>query len=291
MIKLKRYEKNPILEPKKENKWESEAVFNCAAIRDADLFHLIYRAMGEDNISRLGYAVSKNGFNFFRLDKPVFQPENESEKLGCEDPRIVKIEDTFYMNYTAYSKTAVRVALASTKNFIDWKRYGVIIDDINSKDAALFPEKINGKYVMLHRPMIPGEPLQIWIAYSDDLVHWNRHKSIIDLKLESWTSRAIGTAAAPIKTEQGWLLIFHGVDNRAMYRLGIALLDKNDPSCVLRRQKKPILEPEKEYEQRGKRDNVVFSCGACEIDKLFYVYYGAADNIIGVATMDKSFWR
>lgn len=155
MIKLKRYEKNPILEPKKENKWESEAVFNCAAIRDAGLFHLIYRAMGEDNISRLGYAVSKDGFNFnfFRLDKPVFQPENESE------------------------------------------------------------------------------------------------------------------------------------------RLGIALLDKNDPSCVLRRQKEPILEPEKEYEQKGKRDNVVFSCGACEMDKLFYVYYGAADNVIGVATMDKSFWR
>jgi len=214
MIRLKRYEKNPILEPKKENKWESEAVFNCAAVRDAGLFHLIYRAMGEDNISRLGYAVSKDGFNFFRLDKPVFQPENKSERLGCEDPRIVKIEDTFYMNYTAYSEGAIRVALASTKNFIDWKRYGIIINDINSKDAALFPEKIKGKNVMLHRPMIPGKPLEIWIAYSDDLVHWDASKPIKDLRLEEWSSRAMGIAAPPIKTEEGWLLIFHGVDRQ-----------------------------------------------------------------------------
>mgnify|MGYP000076499174 CR=1 FL=1 len=139
--------------------------------------------------------------------------------------------------------------------------------------------------------MIPGKPLEIWIAYSDDLVHWDASKPIKDLRLEKWSSRAIGIAAPPIKTEEGWLLIFHGVDNQAVYRLGIALLDKNDPSCVLRRQKEPILEPEKEYEQKGKRNNVVFSCGVCETDRLLYIYYGAADNVIGVATMDKSFWR
>ena len=122
-MKLKRYEGNPILKPKPENDWESQNVFNPAAIYDHGLFHLLYRAMGIDEISRIGYAVSVNGFDFLRLDKPVFTPKLILEPRGCEDPRIVKIGKSYYMTYTAYSERGVRIGIASTDNFLKWVRY------------------------------------------------------------------------------------------------------------------------------------------------------------------------
>ena len=165
---LKRFINNPILKPKKENDWESRLVFNPAAVYENGLFHLLYRAVGDDNISRIGYAVSVNGYEFFRFDKPVFTPRGVAESKGCEDPRVVNIEGKFYMTYTAYSLKGIRVAIAFTRNFIQWERLGVVLPDMENKDAVLFPEKINGRYVMLHRPMDP--PRSIWIAYSDDFI-------------------------------------------------------------------------------------------------------------------------
>ncbi|TRZ53127.1 MAG: glycosidase, partial [Dehalococcoidia bacterium] len=133
-MRLRRYQGNPILMPKVENEWESRLVFNPAAVYHNGLFHLFYRAMGVDNISRIGYAVSSDGFDFFRLDKPVFVPEGRLETGGCEDPRVIMLGDKFYMTYTAYSEDGVRVALASTANFINWQRFGVILPDIDNKD-------------------------------------------------------------------------------------------------------------------------------------------------------------
>jgi len=286
-MKLRRYQGNPILKPKRGNDWESAAVFNAAVIRDSDIFHMLYRARGKDGISRLGYAVSKDGFNFLRLDKPVFEPEGEFETLGCEDPRIIRMGEEFYMTYTAYSKHGIRVSLAATKNFITWRRYGVIFPDVEDKDAVLFPEKRGGKYVMLHRPMPEKEPWGIWIAYSDDFLNWQGHKAVMMPREGHWDSVRIGAACPPFKTEEGWLLIYHGADDQEIYRLGVALLDLANPSLLLRRREDPILEPKEEYELHGQHPDVVFSCGGCEVDGSYYIYYGGADFVTCVATVEE----
>ena len=285
-MRLRRYQGNPILKPKVENEWESRLVFNPAAVYHNGLFHLFYRAMGVDNISRIGYAVSSDGFDFSRLDKPVFIPEGRLETGGCEDPRVIRLEDRFYMTYTAYSEEGVRVALASTVNFISWKRLGVILPDIDNKDAVLFPEKIEGKYVMFHRPM-DEKPLSIWIAYSDDLINWNGHKKVMTPKAGNWDGVTIGASCPPLKTEKGWLLIYHGVDESSTYRLGVALFDLKDPWTLLHRHPEPILEPQEDYELCGEVNEVVFGCGACEVEGTYFIYYGAADRVVCVATIKK----
>lgn len=284
-MKLKRFINNPVLRPKRQNDWESRLVFNPAVVFENGLFHLLYRAVGDDDISRIGYAVSADGYEFFRLDKPVLSPRGLMESKGCEDPRIVCLEGKFYMTYTAYSLKGIRVSLASTKNFIQWERHGVIFPDMENKDAVLFPEKINGKYVMLHRPMDP--PRSIWIAYSDDLQKWNASKKVMAPVEGSWDGVGIGSASPPVRTEKGWLLVYHGIDEEGVYRLGVALLDLNDPSHVIRRHPDPILEPEEEYELRGEVREVVFGCGICEVEDKYFIYYGAADKVICGATADK----
>lgn len=284
-MKLRRYKGNPILRPSEENKWESGAVFNCAAVYAGGLIHLLYRAIGEYDtyISRFGHAVSEDGLNFKRFNNPVFEPQEDYEHFGCEDPRITKIENTFYITYTALSKRAFsgsgnRVALASTENFRNYQRHGVILPDMENKDAVLFPERINGKYVMFHR-IKPD----IWIAYSDNLTQWYGHEIVMRPRENSWDCKKIGAGAPPIKTEKGWLEFYHGVDEKKVYRLGAALFDLNDPSKLLARQDEPILEPEEDYELYGDVPNVVFTCGAIEKDDSFYVYYGGGDKVICVA--------
>jgi predicted GH43/DUF377 family glycosyl hydrolase len=286
-MKARRYEGNPILKPKPENYWESENVFNPAAIYDHGLFHLLYRAMGRDGISRIGYAVSTDGFNFFRFDKPVFTPKLILEPRGCEDPRLVKIEDRYFMTYTAYSERGVRIGIASTTNFLEWERYRVDWPEMNNKDAVLFPEKIDDKFVMLHRPM-DKEPMGIWIAYSDNLAEWYGQREIMaPLGKGTWESGKIGASVPPIKTEKGWLLIYHAVDENDVYRLGAAILCLEGPSKLLYRYPDPILQPEMYYEIRGEVPRVVFACGACEVKDKYYIYYGGADRVVCVATIDK----
>lgn len=282
---LKRFPHNPILKPKKENAWESKLVFNPAAVYQNGLFHLLYRAVGDDNISRIGYAISDNGFEFFRVDKPVFTPRGILESKGCEDPRLVYLDNRLYMTYTSYSMEGMKVSMASTNNFFQWERYGVVLPDMDNKDAALFPEKINGKYVMFHRPMTPRR--SIWIAYSDDLMHWYDSKMVMTPVEERWDGVGIGSASPPVKTEKGWLLIYHGIDQFGVYRLGVALFDLKDPSSLIDRYSEPILEPEEDYELHGEVNEVVFATGLCEIEDEYYIYYGAADKVICGATVEK----
>ena len=288
-MKLTRYKGNPILKPREENAWESKAVFNCAAASGNGKVHLLYRAIGEYEkyISRLGYAVSEDGFNFKRFDEPVFEPKESYEPHGCEDPRLTRIGDTFYMTYTAMSKRAFsgsgnRVALASTKDFKTFQRYGVILPDMEDKNAVLFPEKINGKYVMFHRIMP-----DILIAYSDNLTQWDGHEVIMRTRENSWDCAKIGAGAPPLKTEKGWLMFYHGVDDKKVYRLGVALFDLKEPAKLIARQDEPILEPVEEYELNGDVPNVVFVCGVVEKDDSYYIYYGGADKVIAVATVNK----
>jgi len=286
-MKLRRYEGNPILKPKPENAWESKNVFNPAVVYDNALIHLLYRAMGRDDISRFGYAVSIDGFNFFRFDKPVFTPKLILEPRGCEDPRVVKLGNSYYMTYTAYSVSGMRVCLATTDNFIHWERYEMAWAERNDKNAVLFPEKIDGKYIILHRPM-HKEPMGIWISYTDNFADWYGQREVMaPSEGGNWDSAKIGAGAPPIKTEKGWLLIYHGVDEDMVYRLGAAMLSLDDPSKVIYRHPEPILEPERDYEIRGEVPNVVFTCGACEVGDKYYVYYGGADRVICVATVDK----
>ncbi|HEY3299077.1 MAG TPA: glycosidase [Armatimonadota bacterium] len=298
-MELQRYEGNPVISPT-ENWWENEAVFNCAAARSNGTIHILYRAIGKDGVSRFGYAASKNGLDIIQRDAdPRYESVgDELEKLGVEDPRVTCIEGTYYITYTGVSlypccqtrpsfMKAVpwrcRVGLLSTKDFVTYQKHGCILPDMDNKDVVLFPEKINGKYVMLHRTF-PN----MWIAYSDDMCTWYDHKLLMRVQPRSWDCNRIGAGAPPIKTEYGWLNFYHGVDHQRNYRLGILLLDLNDPSKVIGRSAEPILSPEKDYERIGLVPNVVFTCGVVELNGTYFVYYGGADKVIGVATMKHS---
>ncbi len=293
MIKLHRLSNQPILIPKKEHPWETGAVFNCAAINFNGLVHLIYRATditsnGSEGryINKLGYAVSLDGIHFNRLQEPILSNDVEQELRGPEDPRIVKLGNTFHMLYTGYGGRFdgdYRICHATSTNLISWNRLGVMMDEPN-KDAALFPERINGKYLMFHR-----RPPDVWLAYSEDLQNWGDHRRVMSPNPESdWENEKIGIAGPPIKTSKGWFLIYHGVSENKRYCLGGALLDLEDPTQVIARQAEPILEPELEWEIHGHVPNVVFSCGQAHIDDDIYVYYGAADTVIGVAAIGMS---
>jgi len=290
LIKLTRLTTKPILSPKPEHQWEAAAVFNCSAIYDNGLVHMVYRATditsnGQEGkyINSFGYAVSTDGVNFNRLEVPILTNDVPQELRGPEDPRIVKIEDTFYMMYTGYGGRFdgdYRICLATSKNMIDWERRGVMLDESN-KDSSLFPEKINGKFVMFHR-----RPPDIWLAYSEDLKNWGNHCVVMKALPESdWENEKVGIAGPPIKTAYGWFLIYHGVSKEKKYSLGAALLDLEDPTKVIARQSRPILEPELDWEVNGYVPNVVFSCGQAVIGDEIFVYYGGADTHIGVASM------
>lgn len=282
-MRLKRYQDNPILLPRKGHAWEARAVFNAAAVYDRGLFHLLYRAQGTNGVSSIGYAVSVDGFDWLRLDKPVLEPGNEQEAKGVEDPRVTRIGNTFYLCYTAYSGTFYQIALARSQNLISWERMGFPLPGERNKDAALFPEKIRGRYCMFHR----REP-DIWLAYSDDLLHWDDHQIVMSLRPDAWDSYKIGANGPPLKTDAGWLFFYHGFAEDKVYKMGVALLDLNDPTVVLKRQWEPSLEPEEEWERQGDVPNVVFSCGQVMTGESLYVYYGGADTVIGVATCDKT---
>lgn len=298
-MELERYEKNPVLSPT-GNWWENKAVFNCAAARSKGIVHILYRAIGDDGISRFGYARSENGLDVVeRGDTPIYESAgDELDRLGVEDPRITRIEDAYYITYTGASVSPrcesrptlfkptplqCRVGLLSTKDFKTFKNHGCILPDMDNKDVVLFPEKIRGKYVILHRTF-PN----IWMACSEDLITWHDHKLVMRVRPGYWDCDRIGAGAPAIKTEYGWLNFYHGVDHKQTYRLGIVLLDLEDPSKVIGRSVAPVLSPEKDYEKFGLVPNVVFTCGAIGMNGRYHVYYGGADKVIGVATMDRS---
>lgn len=285
MLQLQRAGDKPVLEPRKHVSWEKDTVFNAAAIYDRRLFHLLYRAVahnpGDRNRSWIGHAWSKDGMHFERHDEPVLSPNVvPEERQGVEDPRVVKIGSTFYMCYTAYDLRRTQVALATSKDLIHWERQGIIISDMlfgNNKDASLFPGKIDGRYCLMHRPAP-----DIYLSFSEDLRSWTDHVCIMKPQFE-WEAAKIGGGAQPIKTSQGWGLVYHGVDRKSIYRLGIALLDLVNPAKVLKRQPEFILQPEVGWEVAGDVKNVVFTCGAVLRKKELWVYYGGADSVIGLA--------
>jgi len=235
------------------------------------------------SISHLRLARSTDGIHFEIEKETAITAANEYETFGVEDPRITKIGQTYYITYVGVSPLGVNTMLASTKDFESFDRHGVIFCPEN-KDALLFPEKINGKYYALHRPVSPlFKRNEIWIAESPDLICWGNHRHLMGLCGEGWDNGRIGASCVPVKLEQGWLEIYHGADKDNRYCLGAVLLDADEPYKVIARSKSPTLEPQTDYECEGFFGNVVFSCGLLAEDDKLKIYYGVADTSIAYA--------
>ncbi len=301
-VLLTRAKENPIIIPKPENSWESRATFNPAAIYLNGKVHLIYRAMSEDNTSVMGYATSQDGIQIdYRASKPAYLPrESFEQKLvpggnsGCEDPRLIEIGNKIYMFYTAFDGiNPPRIALTwiLAKDFVeqkwDWAKPVLISPpDISDKDACVFPEKINGQYFIIHR-IADSINLVFSPTLNFDGKTWIEEYRWISPRAGMWDSKKVGLASPPIKTKKGWVLFYHGIGEDNFYRVGAILLDLTDPAKIIARSDNPIFEPETDYEKDGQISNVVFPCGAVLINDKFFLYYGGADSVVGVATIGK----
>jgi predicted GH43/DUF377 family glycosyl hydrolase len=335
--KLLRFEGNPIIKPRYDHWWESKATFNPAAIYENGKVHILYRAIGNSDVSVLGYAASIDGLYIKqRLDSPAYIPREpfegpgldsniddpqefsgfvESEEQddgelkgvyisgggvggGCEDPRLTRIDNRIYMTYVAYDGHGPpRIALTSImlESFLaqDWQwKKPVLISapGIVNKNACILPEKIESRYVIFHR-IFPD----ILIDLVNDLdfdgtARWLKGEYKISPSISGWDSRKIGVGAPPIKTKDGWLLIYQAVGERdpGRYKIGAMLLDSKDPTKVLARLREPILEPTARYENEGWKRGVVYPCGAVLIQDRLFVYYGGADMVVCVATAEMS---
>ena len=286
-MRLKRHAANPLLLPDPLSNWECYNVFNPSVIHHGGLFHMHYRAQGLDYVSRIGYAVSEDGVSWNRLRRPVLEPVGETEARGVEDPRVVALDGGFYMAYTAYGTAATNASAITPKfarsdNLITWERLGPLVTGEDNKDHALFPRRVGQRYLALHR-----RPPQVWLAESDDLRAWPQEQMrpiFGPREAGGWDGKRVGGNGTPIETEHGWLMLYHAYDQGHVYRLGVCLLDLEDPGRVIHRPRDPIFEPEELWELRGDVPNVVFSCANPVVDGHVYVYYGAADHVIGLAT-------
>ena len=293
-MRLLRHPANPVLLPDPSSDWETYNVFNPAVIHHHGLFHMHYRAQGLDWVSRIGYAVSADGIAWNRMRRPVLEPHDATDARGIEDPRVTEIDGRFYMCYTAYSRDmpegikpthaggGVTPMIAVSDNLISWRPLGSIVHGEDNKDHVLFPRRIGGRYVALHR-----RPPQVWIAESDDLLHWQEDDMlpIFGPRPDNgWDEKRVGGNGVPIETDHGWLMFYHAYNNDHVYRTGVCLLDLEDPSRVINRPKEFIFEPQEIWELRGDVPNVVFSCANPVVNGTLYLYYGGADHVIGLAT-------
>lgn len=290
---FRRFGKNPILTAL-DWPYPVHSVFNPGAVRLTDgTTLLLCRAEDRKGMSHLCAARSENGIDSWVIDtEPTFQadPDNYPEELwGVEDPRVTYIAELskYAVVYTAYSKEGPGVALAFTEDFKSFERFGLIMQP-EDKDAALLPHRIGGNWALIHRP-VSTHGAHIWISYSEDLRHWGSHKMILEARIGGWwDANKIGLSPPPIRTEQGWLVIYHGVRHNAsgvIYRLGLALFDLHTPEKCIKRSQEWFFGPEEPYERRGDVDNVVFPCGTtvCDDGDTILIYYGAADTSIGLA--------
>ncbi len=248
----------------------------------------VFRYQGQTyltSISHLRIARSQDGRRFTIDPAPAIRPETLNEEFGVEDPRITRIGEEFYINYTAVSRRGITTALAITEDFRDFRRLGIIFAPEN-RDVTIFPERIEGRYICYHRPSagIVGNSA-IWLARSDDLLQWGDHAWVCGPRgADGWDSLKIGGGAVPIRTDHGWLAIYHGVDGDQRYCLGAFLADLNHPERIIARSSRPILEPREPYERTGFFGQVVFTCGViADPGGRVIIYYGAADECIAAA--------
>jgi predicted GH43/DUF377 family glycosyl hydrolase len=324
-MNLLRYSGNPILSPNPAHPWEDLAVFNPAAWYDEAQKQvlLLYRAAESDPDYKcyFGLATSHDGYHFERAsDRPVLSPSTEGfDGATIQDPRMIKIGDWFYVTYACrhypfgqfwipevkqryavpdcppefpryLRRNATLTGLAMTRDFKTWIRAGWLTDPLlDDRDVILFPEKIAGKYAMIHRPLewvgerYGTEHACAWISMADDLMGFRESRLLIKNR-NAWETDKLGVNTPPIKTPHGWLTIYHAVGPDKFYRWGALLLDLDDPWKVLHRTPEWIYQPEADYEIEGYYRGACFPCGAVVIDGTLFVYYGGADKFCALAT-------
>ncbi len=287
---LHRWHGNPVITVE-DVPFRANTVFNGTPIDAGDKVYLLLRVEGQHGYSFFALAESTDGLNFTIDPKPVMLPAREGpfaeyEKKGIEDPRVTFIDGTCYVVYTAVGNCGPRIALAKTADYRHYDRIAIISEPGN-KDGILFPRKIGGRYARLDRPIGLGRG-SIWVSYSPDLVNWGDSELIITPRGGYWDDYRIGASVTPIETEQGWLEIYHGVKMTSagpIYRVGVVLLELDNPAKVIKRGDQPILSPRENYERIGDVPNVCFACGAVlSDDGEMKIYYGAADTSICIAT-------
>jgi beta-1,2-mannosidase len=299
--KWTRLSPDPILSPQGDG-FESAGTFNLSVIKKDGKFVMLYRAQDRKGTSALGYATSDDGIHFTRRAEPVMVSEAPYEKGGgVEDPRLQKIDGTYYLTYTGYNnvdgpaadKKDAQLCLATSADLVHWQRKGVIIPSFKgkwnvkwTKSGAIVPEKINGKYWMYYLADAKGQDTQMGVAYSDDLLHWTEalDHPVLASRPGSFDSQVVEPGPAPIITPQGIFLIYNGADDKLVYSTGWVLFDKNDPTKVVARASEPVFAPEKEWEKVGQVPNVVFVEGMVRDGDRWLFYYGGADKYVGVAT-------
>ncbi len=322
-MKLEKFSGNPILSPNPKQLWESLVVCNPGVVYDQGVFKMLYRAAGDDpeHVIRFGLATSKDGFHFKRAQKgPVLSPSMDGEDAGCiEDPRIVKTNGQFLITYAyrpyfpqkywlapnnaafnprdrnqplAFGENLTSSGLLMSPDLKTFRRLGRITDPtLDDRDVILFPEKVNGKFVLLHRPMqwtgnkYGTKHPAIWICFGDDPLKWGKDTLLAKAKFP-WETK-IGGSTPPLKHKKGWFVIYHAVDAAGVYHVGAMMLDLKNPCRVIARAPEPIMSPEAKYEWEGLYPHgVVFPTANVVLDGQLFVYYGCADKYIGVATAD-----
>ena len=316
-LALNRYEGNPIITPHEAHAWESKATFNPSAVEDEGKVHLVYRAIGDDDTSVIGYSSSRDGFGIDeRVHHPVYAKPTSTHKErwqvympaalycsgggwngGCEDPRLTKLGGRVYMTYTAFdSWNSVRIALTSIalQDLRDkkwrWKK-PVFISPPREihKNWVIFPEKIRGKYAILHTisPTIGIEYVESLDDFDGETFVTSAYKNKEPYR-NSWDNWVRGAGPAPLKTKYGWLVLYHAMDSNDpnRYKLGAMILDEKNPTNILYRSATPVLEPDEYYENEGFKAGVIYSCGAVIKDGQLIVYYGGADTVVCAASAD-----
>jgi len=289
-MKLKRVSNNPIL-TNDDVPFPVNSIFNPGAVKYQDQYYLLCRVELPIGRSELVLAKSNDGINFQVDNVPCLTLSDHKEfysyvEWGIEDPRIISINGIFNVLYTGYSSRFPLVMLAQTEDFTNFKIIGPITEPSN-KNAVFFPDKIGGYYWKLDRP-VAEQDRSIWISRSPDLIHWGNFRLLISPNPGTWESDKIGCGPPPVKTNKGWLVLYHGVrifSGAGIYKLGVILLDLEEPWSVIGRTEHPVLSPEEDYERMGDVPNVVFSNGwIVEADGNIKIYYGGADTCICLAT-------
>jgi predicted GH43/DUF377 family glycosyl hydrolase len=295
---FRRHPDNPIITIK-DVPYPANTVFNAGATKIGDETLLLMRVESRNGISHLTVARSDDGIGRWRISgRPTMMPSPETcpeEMWGIEDPRITWLEERnqWVIAYTAYSEGGPLVSLATTTDFEYFKRLGSVMPP-EDKDAALCPVRFKGRWAMIHRPVSAyrGIDAHMWISFSPDLRHWGDHRILIPARKGAlWDARKIGLSPPPLKTDAGWLILYHGVRTTAsgsIYRLGLALLDLEDPCRIIARSDDWVFGPETDYEVFGDVDKVVFPCGWVAAGDDIRIYYGAADKCLALATANVS---
>lgn len=269
------------------------AVFNPGATVVGDRTLLLLRVEHRTGLSSLVVATSADGLTGWEIDRvrccdPV--PGYFPEYWGVEDPRITKVGEDYLVVYVGYSQAGPLVCLSQTRDFVTFERRGVL-QPPEDKDAALFPERFGGRWALVHRPApsVAGFGAHMWISFSPDLRHWGDSRVLLAARRGGWwDANKVGLGPPPLLTGDGWLICYHAVRTTAsgsLYRLGLALLDRDDPTKVLARGNEWIFGPKEPYESYGDVGGVVFPCGWVLRDDgdTLHLYYGGADSVVCVA--------